>query len=229
MGGITFNVGEVFPGDDPVARWVAGLIMISNDLARPHRKLYQGMQPPEAGAKERHVYWIMLGASHLREAVKFLHPDTCELMGTPEVEEFISGLPHETKALLDEIVGEVQPWEESWLFKLAKPLRDRLFHYTGEAPDGTDYTEEIGRALDAMEVFERELDFGGRNIDWHWGFGEEIRLNWVARGADLSLSDYGHLIEASNELSGRIVKFSGQAIRVYLEDRLAEQTEERRP
>lgn len=201
-----------------MALWVAGLVVISNDLARPHRELHELMQGDQQEAKAHNVYWLMLGASHLREAVKYLDRDTCPLMSDPDVEGFIDGLPQETCDLLEGIVGEVRPWKESWLHELAKPARDRLFHYAAD----DDYTDEIGQALDAMASFDRELDFRGRNIDWHWGFGEEIRLNWIAQSADLSLSDYAELVKRSNKLAGRIVKFAGQTVRVYLERRVGE-------
>lgn len=220
MARIEFKVGDVFPGDDPVARWVAGLIIISNDLARAHRRLYEIHQLEDEEAKQHSPYWVMLGVSHLREAVKFLHPDTCALLETPQVEAFIGDLPHDAKALLDEIVGEIQPWNESWLFRFGKPLRDRLFHYAGEGPDGTDYTEEIGAALDAMKDFERGIEFEGRNIDWHWMLGEEIRINWIAQGGEVAKTDYAELVDDSVELAGRIVKFAGHAITAHLEERV---------
>lgn len=221
MGNLRFEVGEAFPGDDPTARWVAGLIIISNDLARPHRRLHNLVQETPESAEGHKVYWLILGAAHLREAVKFLDPNTCPLIKQPEVEQFIADLPEEASELLDGILREIQPWKESWLYQLAKPLRDRLFHYTGCGSDGTDYTQEIGKALEMMRHLERDLAFSGRNIDWHWSFGEEIRLNWIAQAADLSDGDYMELVKRSNELAGRMVKFAGLAIRTYLESRLS--------
>lgn len=213
---ITFRVRDAFPGDDPVGRWVAGLIVISNDLARPHRKLYKGMREGSREAKEQHAYWLMLGASHLREAVKFLDPDKCPLMSDPAVEEFVSDkLPAEARELLTGILEESQPWEESWLHELAKPARDRLFHYATDS----DFLDEIGEALDAMAPMERTFDSEGQLIEWHWGFGEEIRLNWIAKAADLDEVAYAQLIQRSNHLAARIVKFARQAIGAYLKAR----------
>lgn len=165
---------------------MAGLIIISNDLARAHRHLDDEIH---SSGEEAHQapYWFMLAVSHLREAVKFLDAETCDLVGTEEVQSFIARLPDESRELLEDVVGEFQPWEKSWMRVLGKPLRDRLFHYTGSAQDGTDYTAEIGDALGAMKDLTRSVNIRGpRILDWHWFFGEEVRLYWMEEAAGLT-------------------------------------------
>lgn len=166
------------------------------------------------------VYWTLLAASHLREAIKFLDPEPCALTDDPEVKAFMERRADETRQRLQDIRDEFTTWEGSWLHQLTKPARDRLFHYASGKKGNKDYGEEVGSALHEMRDEDSHIDIGGRNIDWRSWFGTEVRLNWIGQGGDLSESDYGDLIERSNELCGRITAFTVQVTLAYLEERV---------
>lgn len=220
MGRIEFKVGEAFPHDDPVARWVATLSIIANDLARVNRRLYEIMQLGSEVERQGSVYWTLLAASHLREAIKFLDPDYCALTDAPEVKAFMERRADETRERLEAIRDEFTPWKGSWPHQLTKPTRDRLFHYASDKKSSEDYGEEVGSALHEMRDEDSHIDIGGRNLDWQSWFGTEVRLNWVGQAGELSESDYGELIDSTNELCGRITDFASRITLAYLQERV---------
>lgn len=212
MGRIEFAVGEAFPADDPVARWVATLTTIGNDVARVNRQfdLYSRYGPPD---QIHHTYWVLLQTGHLREALKFLSPEKCDLTATPEVEEFLAAMPRGIQEELEHIRSESTPWEGSWLNEIAKPSRDRFFHYASSA----DFDREIEASLDVLKDEPSHVDFPEEARSWAAFFGEQVRLNWIAQGGGITPTDFHELIGKCRLLAERISRLTVDLTKIYLE------------
>lgn len=69
--GVRFRIGDAFPGEDPVARFVVVLLMALNDLLPQSERLTQA---GDAGlAPHERLYLARLVGSHLFELAKFVN------------------------------------------------------------------------------------------------------------------------------------------------------------
>jgi hypothetical protein len=86
MSVIRFKIGDAFPASDPVARFITGLAMISNDWLRSVEEMFSlGDTPEEVG---RRVSLFRRQAALVHEAATFM-ADARRMF--PQVASFIDG------------------------------------------------------------------------------------------------------------------------------------------
>src|SRR5687768_10424096 len=79
----TFRIGDAFPADDPVARWITALAMSHNDIRHGNLRMIDPGTPDH----ER-LYYLRLVASHFKE----IADDLSQAYDTwPEVRTFVDG------------------------------------------------------------------------------------------------------------------------------------------
>jgi hypothetical protein len=164
------SLNEVFPPDDPVARFVVAMAMAGNDIERAHRLAGTANT---AGSPEfsGYVRWSM---GFFVEAVGALgaYRRTYE-----EVREFLNRLPAEAKSRLKE-VGSLQQRLGS---KLAEHTRNHSFHYpypsNAYEPDGD---ERLAAVLASLTKEPAELsikrDQDGALAEMHYEFADKAAL-----------------------------------------------------
>ena len=105
MTAIRFKIGGAFPASDPVARFIAGLAMMSNDLLRALEDMLklEGDTPEEIG---RRVSLFRRQAASIHEAATFI-TDARRMFS--EVSSFIDGLDDEAQDARDRVIGAVDP------------------------------------------------------------------------------------------------------------------------
>jgi hypothetical protein len=91
--GIRFRVGDRFPADDPLARWLTGCMAALNNLLLVNGWLIPSLE--SGGPEYVNVYLGRLGASHVFEVAKFLHNSERRV---PQVRVFLDGLEGEARA-----------------------------------------------------------------------------------------------------------------------------------
>jgi len=120
----TFRFGDAFPADSVIARWVAGMTLIANDLLQVNLGVIEASDVVVDQSSEA-VYLFWLACAHYREAAHFMQKGS-EL---PEVQASIAQLPEQTREHWAAIQESFEPWEGSFVQGRLKPLRDDFFHY----------------------------------------------------------------------------------------------------
>jgi hypothetical protein len=88
--GIGFKIGDVFPADDPIARWATVLAMAANNTVYLNIRMIEGDLPSELN-----LYYFRLVAAHFFEAVMWLKRTS---KTWPEVRELVESLDEEPRA-----------------------------------------------------------------------------------------------------------------------------------
>lgn len=173
--GVRFRVGDAFPAEDPVARFIVVLLMALNDLLPQNERLTQaddGVLPPH----ER-LYLARLVGSHLFELANFVDAAPRQF---PAIDEFLAVLPPEAQQHRQMIVAAAKGRPGDFADKLER-LRNHFFHYArliGSAPE----QEELLRALGAHADRDGEIRIGELFKDFRAHFADDV-------AAELTLTD----------------------------------------
>jgi hypothetical protein len=131
------SFAEVFPHDDPVARFIVAISMARNDV---RHALTQALRAGDRDSPE-FTYWIRLAMAHFFEADLALR----EWRKIPEVQRFIAKLPEDAQEALRKASSAIQRMGPGIL----EHSRHRTFHYpypTSRYPSD----EELTTALRAL-------------------------------------------------------------------------------
>lgn len=191
---IRFKIGDAFPASDPVARFITGLAMISNDLLRALEDMLDlgGDAPEKIG---RRVSLFRRQAASIQEAATFIS-DAQRMF--PEVCGFIDELDNEARDGCDRIIGAVDPSSPRYLGRWLEDHRNVTHHYPRMHPRAAEHgQEEMATALaDAAEI-ESTIDSGERFGDARFRFADEVGVQllpplgdqtWVEKMRDTSMS-----------------------------------------
>ena len=164
------SVSEVFPADDPVARFVVAIAMAGNDIERAHR-LAGEANTANAPEFSGYVRWSM---GFFVEAVGALNAYRATYQ---EVRDFLNRLPAKGKGRLKE-VGALQAKLGA---KLAEHTRNHSFHYpypsNAYKPNGDERLAAVLRSLtkEPAELSHRR-DEHGDLVEWHYEFADKAAL-----------------------------------------------------
>jgi hypothetical protein len=158
-----FWIGEAFPANDPVARFVTVLAMMSNDILRLIEPLIK-IADSQADAPGARVAYVRYQAAVVYEAGKFLAESRKRF---PEIDGFVKTLPG-GEALYSLIVNP----ENAWL----KDHRDVTFHYPELSRDKANAgNEEVANALVAAARSVSRIDFFSEH-DVRFSFADEVAV-----------------------------------------------------
>jgi SAM-dependent methyltransferase len=139
-------VGEVFPADKPVSRFLVSMAMAHNDIENAMWKA------GEANESDRSdfTYWVLLVMGHFVEAADALqHWRRC----STEVREFLDALPMDGKQHLKDVGGTLSRVGEN----AVDHARNHTFHYP--TPDERYESDaELMKALGALADEPIEID-----------------------------------------------------------------------
>ena len=153
---IRFKIGEAFPADDPLARWVTVCAMAMNDALLVNRWLIPRLQEEVPSELHETVYLGRVAAAHLYEAASFLR----KYRRQPKIKKFIEDLEPEHQAEYEALL-EIGKGSQGKFSKQLKAARDSFFHY----PDlilGQEDREPLKRAMieHAKDEEEQEIKRG---------------------------------------------------------------------
>lgn len=172
---IEFRVGDVFPPNDPIARWATVLAMATNHIVYLNVRLIEGEDelPPETN-----VYYFRLLAAHFIEAAEWL-ARTRRLW--PEVDEFITNsLPSIAREEFDHLVSFAS--QRHPLHSVLKLSRVTLFHYPEMHPaKEAAGQEELAAAMAAAAEMRSSIAGGEDYASFRALFADEIALQFIAR------------------------------------------------
>jgi hypothetical protein len=140
--GIRFEIGDLFPSDDPVARWITPCAMALNDLLYVHRHLYPLLTNDGPGSET--MYLSRLAAAHLFEIATFLSKSDRRV---PEVRSFVAKLDEDAREAYEALTA-IRPGGDEPFAGQLKHARNHVFHYAKLLPSAVEH-ENLKKAMDA--------------------------------------------------------------------------------
>ncbi|MFH1852564.1 MAG: hypothetical protein ABIA75_09485 [Candidatus Neomarinimicrobiota bacterium] len=203
---INFPFKYAFPSNKILSNWISTLALITNDLILSNRNLIDEFDKhPQKGTPEV-SYYLWLTCAHYREAAKYYS----KTLKHPEISSFIESLPLSTENQLNQMKNDFEPWDESLLKTIVKPIRDIFIHYP--TLDSKDWVNVWGK-LD--EQFGELHQKGSALGDSRWIFADDIRINLI----DQRIKETGYTTEKAISLIGNavvnMIKFSQTVIIEY--------------
>jgi hypothetical protein len=164
---VEFEIGEAFPADDPVARWLTALSISHNDIRHGNLRLVEPDQPAHEA-----IYYFRLVASHFKEIAEDLDQAYADW---PEVKQFVDGLP--TDALADfRTVLEVASNLEVDLGR----LRNTSFHYPQlDKRKAAKGREKLQQAMQNAAGLSSRITVGPRFGDVRLDFADEVVVQFI--------------------------------------------------
>jgi len=201
-------IGEVFPADRPVSRFLLSIAMARNDI---EHAMWKAGEANEAGRPE-FDYWVRLVMGHFVEAADALQQWRSRC---PEVNKFIDGLPSNGKAELKRVAGTLQKVGP----KAVNHARNHTFHYPAPS-DQYDSDAEVVRVLSASAEEPIELaEVEGRPGRVRYVFADKLAL-MIAMGKHSTEDREAHWTQVTTLQAGAaaFVNFVGVAIEKALDD-----------
>jgi hypothetical protein len=206
--GIRFKIGEAFPPEDPLARWMTICAMALNDLLYVNRHLFPRLKEEIESEDYENVYFARLAGAHLFEVGKFLEKsDRIEV-----VREFVRGLTDDEQAAYEK-VKSVGPRGTSEFAEQLETARNQFFHYSELVQLAEDH-EALKTAMNKIAGEEGEIEDGGVPItNFRATFADGV-------GVRLSIPDPPDREEFVSDISEHIaayLKFAFAAIPAYVQ------------
>jgi hypothetical protein len=171
---IRFNIGEAFPADEPVARFVTVLAMASNDCQRSMAALLSLPDAPDSGAVG--LMYFRQQAAMVFEVALFIRDAVQE---HPEVQVFLDTLPRTAKDRRDQIVGSIEKDSPHFLGTWLGRRRNTTFHYPKmDRRKATQGNEEIQTPMAEAASVEGTINLGGTLAETRFWFADEVVVQW---------------------------------------------------
>lgn len=139
---VHFKIGEAFPADDQLARWMTVCAMALNDLLIVNALVIprlEGKVPSEDGEP---FYLGRVAAAHLFEAASFLRNSD----RVQTIRGFVATLDEETQAAYQELV-QIGRGGNGEFHRQLKHARDKSFHYQQLLLGDREEREPLKRAM----------------------------------------------------------------------------------
>ena len=207
---IHFTFGDAFPESSPLPNWVAGLALVSNDLVHTNDHLLSLYERTDGDHSPEISYYFWLTCSHFREAAKLLG----DALDQDEISEFVAGLSKTAKKRLSEVRETFEPWEGSFVKRVAGPLRNSFFHYP--KPDDPDW--------DGVWLLLKERAGGLRTRGpsvrkTRWVFADDIRVNLMLRHLGGGMDEVSDSVGILGHAIGNLAVFTQEVVVAYLNER----------
>jgi hypothetical protein len=209
---IRFKIGEAFPADEPVARFITGLGMISNDWLRLIDDMldYEDESPEGTG---RRISLFRRQAALVHEAATFI-TDARRMF--PAVASFVDGLELKARDTCERVIGAIDSSSPHYLGRWLEEHRNVTHHYPKMHPAAAQHgEEEMARALGAAADIEGTIDSGERFGDARFGYADEVGVQLLP-----SLDDPSW-VEDLRDAAMTLAEFAQRAAQSYLETRPA--------
>jgi hypothetical protein len=207
--GVEFTIGRSFPADQPVARFVTVLAMMSNDLRRLITRLFDD----DVDEGER-IFYFRLLVSAFFEASKFLRESVPRWQ---ELQAFVTSLDADARHELERVTGACDPESKFYLGAWVQNHRNVTFHYSQMHPErAAAGKEEIGTALRDASDIESSIDADEGLLGIRFTFADQVAVQWLPDGDSAE-----SVLETLRELHLDLVQFTQRAFQMYL-DSLAE-------
>lgn len=169
--GIGFKIGDVFPADDPIARWATVVAMAANNTIYLNIRMIEGDLPPELD-----IYYFRLVAAHFYEAAEWLKKTRTTW---PEIDDLIRSRDAESQARYDHIVSFAS--QRHPLNERLRRSRMTLFHYPEMHPNKEQAgIEELANALAHAKDLDGWIEGGQDYASFRASFADEVAVQFLA-------------------------------------------------
>lgn len=152
-----FNIGDAFPADSHLARFVATLATISNDANRSIDEM-EGVDDAEPDAGARPLMLFRQQAALYYEAADFLAKSVPRF---DALKGFIAALPQDARDDFDRIIAGADPKSPSYLGQWLEDHRNSTFHYREMHPEkSASGQDEVAQAMEAAAEHEGTVFIG---------------------------------------------------------------------
>jgi len=207
--GIRFRIGDAFPGNDQVARWMVVCAMALNDLLLVNRWLLPRLEEKIESEAYENVYLARLAASHLYEIANFLERSD----RIPRVQEFIAALDDDVREAYDRVCA-LGPHSQTQLAKQVRRARNRFFHYVELVPQAED-REILKAAIEAHADTMGEIRDEGNPLDaFRATFADDIAVELSFPDENTELED---VLKEITDHIGAFLKFAFDVLPRYVQ------------
>jgi hypothetical protein len=201
---LRFQIGDAFPADDPIARWLTVLAMASNDFFR----MFRWVDHAEDAGEQLLAYRIQAAA--LFEAATHLS-DT--IRQEPSAKSFYDALPPEARKAGDRVLAAVDPKSEHYIGDWARPHRNVTYHYPAMNPaKAAAGKSEIKIALERAAHLEGSITAEGTFGSVRFDFADEVAVQFLP---DATLENPA-TVEAIRDTGASLATFVQHAANAYL-------------
>jgi hypothetical protein len=209
---LTFEIGAAFPAEDPVARFITVLAMMSNDWLR-ETKLTGDLEDYYEDAEGLRLMSFRQQASMYHEAAKFIASARRQFVA---IRRFIASLDADAQEALEQVVGGLNARSAHYLGKWIKDHRNVTFHYPELNADAAAHdNEQVAKALRKARKIAGTISSDDTFGSVRFGFADEVVVQWLP-DVDNDAKDRITELRMAVEALGRFVQ---QAAQAYLESR----------
>lgn len=199
----TFQIGDVFPANDAVARFVTVLGMIVNDWHRSMKFMNDSLEAPADGEGVRMMLFRQQ-AAYLHEAAKFVADARHHNV---DVESFVASLDSTALRQLDAAMATASELDR-WL----EDHRNVTFHYPKVVQAAHEHSdEELGTALAAAAGEEGTITAEGPAGAIRFEFADIVALELLG-----GLTVVSSLVKKVGEARLALGEFAYASFRAYL-------------
>jgi hypothetical protein len=207
--GIRFNIGDTFPADDQLARWMTICSMALNDLLYVNRLLVPRLKEEVESEAYENVYFARVAGGHLFEIAKFLDHAHRRI---PAISAFIDDLGTDPKAAYERVKA-VGPNGSSDFAKHLAHARGEVFHYSELVPQQED-REDLKAAMTEHAESMGEIRDEGAPIDgFRASFADDIAVELTFAGG----LDQREFVTALSQHIADYLEFAFAAIPAYVQ------------
>lgn len=202
-----FVLGNAFPSDNILSKWIVGFSIILNDLILANNYMIQEFEKISNKPSAEGSYFFRLTCSHFREAIKYIN-DTITYQ---EVIDFLNKMDPETKNNLTKLKTLYEPWENSFLKDKIKPIRDKSFHYPSLKEDEVKLTNIL------EELKNKTTGIYSTRIlkDLRLEFGDEV-VNAYCFDHFIDEEDFKNTVITLREAVTWMLSFAQGVVAIYL-------------
>jgi hypothetical protein len=208
---IRFKIGDAFPASDPVACFITGLGMVSNDWLRSLEEMFKlGDTPEEVG---RRISLFRRQTALVHEAASFI-TDARRMF--PQVANFIDGLEAKARTGCERVIRAVDPKSPEYLGEWLEEHRNVTHHYPKMHPEAAKHgQEEMANALAQAADIESTIDSGRYFGEARFRFADEVGVQLLPPLEDRTW------MEDLRDVAMALADFAQRAAQAYLEARPA--------
>jgi hypothetical protein len=158
---VRFKIGEAFPADDQLARWITVCSMALNDLLLVNRWLFPLLEEDAEIEPGAIPYLGRIAAAHLFEVATFLRKSDRTLL---VVREFVVTLDEEARSFYRELL-EIGDGGSGKFQGQLKHARNKSFHYDALLLGSAEEQERLKQAMADHAEYEEEQGTAQGRID----------------------------------------------------------------
>lgn len=205
-----FEIGEAFPAEDPVARFVTMLAVICNDVVRTAEEMARvdlNRSREEQARQVRIIRWLL--ATHF-EAVDFIKES--ERRNRGPIAKLLARSP-EAEVMLRRVLETTNPSSERYFGASLKTARNTTFHYSTVDPNTVRHgTEDVFNALTSAADATDTIEARGTHVrDLRFWFADQVVLEWLP-----PINEQGELINRIMAANDELIHFTEHVVALHL-------------